>query len=132
MNKYFNEFSIVVSAAGGLITGVLGGWDILLKTMITLIILDYITGVLKGIYNKSLSSEIGSKGIIKKVMTLIIIALAYALQSSIDTELPVREVVIIFFLANEGISILENAAECGLPISPKLKDLLVQLRGRGE
>ncbi|PHV69787.1 holin [Sporanaerobium hydrogeniformans] len=132
MEKYFNNFSLVLGAIGGFSAGMLGGWDILLKTMIILIILDYVTGILKGIYNKELSSAVGYKGIIKKVMILILIALAYALQSSIDTSLPLREIVNTFFIANEGISILENAVGCGLPIPAKLKELLIQLRGDDE
>jgi len=132
MNKYFNEFSIVFGTVGGVITGVLGGWDMLLNTIMTLIILDYVTGILKSIYNKNLSSEVGYKGIIKKVMILSIIALAYALQRSVITNIPVREIIITFFIANEGISILENAVSCGLPIPQKLQDLLIQIRGEGK
>ena len=129
MEKYVNNFTLSASAIVGFIAGIMGGWDLLLKTMITFIILDYFTGILKGIYTNNLSSEIGYKGIIKKVMMLIIISLAHALQTSINTDIPVREFVITFFLANEGLSILENAAGCGLPLPQKLKDLLVQLRG---
>ena len=132
MDKYFNGFSVVVGAVGGTLAGLMGGWDLLLKIMILMILLDYFTGILKSVYTKSLSSEIGYKGIIKKVMILIIVTVAYAVQRIINTSIPVREIVITFFLANECISITENAAVCGLPLPKKLTELLIQLRGEGE
>lgn len=127
VEKMFNQISIIAGVVGGLAASYLGGWDMLLKTIVILAILDYGTGVLKGIYNKKLSSEIGYKGIIKKVMMFMVICAAYTLQAAISKQVPLREVTIMFFIANEGISLLENASEL-VPVPVKIKEVLLQLR----
>ncbi|WP_069999454.1 phage holin family protein [Cellulosilyticum sp. I15G10I2] len=129
MNKLFNGISILFGTTGGCIIGLLGGWDKVLMALVIFIILDYITGLLKAIYNKKLSSAIGYKGIIKKVLIFIMIVIANILQTSMGVGIPLREIVITFFACNEGLSILENASEMGLPIPEKVKDVLLQLRG---
>ena len=129
--KDFNLFSIISSFMGGLTAYLFGGFDMLLKALIALIVLDYITGVIKGVYNKKLSSDIGFKGLLKKVLILIIVALAVIIQKTINGVVPIRETVIVFFICNEGISIIENAAEF-IPIPEKLKRVLLQLRRQNE
>ena len=74
MDKYFNDISIVFGLVGGFICSFLGGWDMLLKSIVILMVLDYVTGLLKAIYNKELSSEIGFKGLIRKITIFIVIA----------------------------------------------------------
>ena len=123
-------FKSAVAATGGVVAYWLGGLDKLLISLLVLIVVDYITGILKGIYHKNLSSEIGFKGIAKKVMCLSIVALAFVIQNLTDYAFAVREIVIVFFIANEGISILENAAQIGLPVPRKLRDVLEQLKGK--
>ena len=103
----------------------------LLKALIVLVILDYITGFIKGVYTKMLSSEIGFKGLLKKILIFIVVIVAVIIQGVINNSIPIREVVIVFFICNEGISILENAAEF-IPIPEKLKNLLLQLREKTE
>lgn len=127
MEKIFNWISIVLGIVGGYISHWLGGWDVLLRTIVFLAILDYITGVIKGIYLKKLSSETGFKGLLKKIVMFIVIAVAFVIQELIGETIPLREVVIMFYIANEGISLLENAA-IFVPIPEKLKDVLLQLR----
>lgn len=127
MEKLFNWFSVAGGFIGGVITQHLGGWDVTLKALITLVILDYITGVLKAIATKTLSSEVGFKGLIRKIITFIVVAVAVVIQGVIGDAVPLREIVIIFFICNEGISLLENASEF-VPIPEKLKETLVQLR----
>lgn len=131
MDKIFNSISGVVGLVGGTIVYFLGGWDILLTTIITLVILDYLTGLIKAIYLKELSSEKCFAGILKKVTMFIVITFAYAIQNAINNTIPLREIVIMFFIANEGISLLENAAVL-IPIPQKLKDVLLQLRDKTE
>ena len=99
----------------------------LLGVIFTLVILDYLTGVLKAIYNSRLSSEVGRKGIIRKVFIFIVIATAYEIQKVIGNTIALREMVIMFFIANEAISLLENISEY-IPIPQGLKDVLIQLR----
>ena len=131
MNKYFNDISIVFGLVGGFVCNFLGSWDLLLKSIVTLMVLDYVTGLFKSIYNKKLSSEVGFKGIIKKIIIFIVIATAYVIQGIMGDEIPLREIVILFFIANEGISLIENASEF-VPIPEKLKDILIQLRKEGD
>ena len=134
MDKFFNWISVVVGIFGGVFAWAFGAWDKLLCALITLIILDYITGLLKGWYTKRLSSEIGFKGIAKKIVILIMVVTANVLQTVIGDKIMLREIVIMFFIANEGLSLLENCAEIngGGGIPPKLKAVLLQLRGKCE
>lgn len=101
----------------------------ILRALVVLVVLDYVTGVLKAIYNKKLSSEVGFKGLIKKIIVFIVVATAVIVQSVIGDSIPLREIVIIFFVCNEGISLLENASEF-VPIPEKLKETLIQLRDK--
>ena len=133
MDKFFNWISVVVGIFGGVFAWAFGAWDTLLCSLITLIILDYITGLLKGWYTKRLSSEIGFKGIAKKIVILIMVVTSNVLQTVIGDKIMLREIVIMFFIANEGLSLLENCAEInGGNIPKKLKDVLLQLRGKSE
>lgn len=129
IEKMFNGVSIVGGIVGGFLCQWLGGWDVILKALVALVILDYVTGVLKALTTKTLSSEIGFKGLIKKIVIFIVIATAVIIQSVVGDAIPLREVTIIFFLCNEGISLLENASEF-VPIPDKLKDTLIQLRDK--
>lgn len=127
MEKIFNQISIVFGIVGGFFTYWLGGWDVLLKTIVFLAVVDYITGVIKGIYTKQLSSETGFKGLLKKIVMFIVIAVAFSIQELIGGTIPLREVVIMFYIANEALSLLENAA-IFIPIPNKMRDVLLQLR----
>lgn len=129
MEKLFNWISIVFGVIGGGITCWLGGWDTLIKTIVFLAVVDYVTGIIKGAHTKTLSSEIGFKGLLKKIVMFIVIAVAFAMQNLMNNSVPLREVVIMFYIANEGLSLLENAAMF-IPIPQKLKDVLLQLRDK--
>jgi toxin secretion/phage lysis holin len=106
----------------------LGGWDIALEILLTVIALDYITGVCKAISDKELNSIVGLKGIIKKVGYLIVVAVAVILDRITGNTGAIRTLVIYFFVANEGISILENWGGMGLPLPKKIFDVLEQLK----
>lgn len=106
----------------------LGGWDIALQTLIIVIVLDYITGICKSITNKKINSTVGLKGIIKKVGYLIIVAVAVELDRIAGDTGAIRTLVIYFFVANEGISILENWGGMGLQLPQKIFDVLEQLK----
>ena len=131
MEKLFNWISIVFGFIGGYFSYWLGGWDVLLKTIVFLAVVDYITGIIKGIYTKQLSSEIGFKGLLKKIVMFIVIAVAFAIQELIGGTIPLREVVIMFYICNEALSLLENAAVF-VPIPDRLKNVLLQLREKSE
>lgn len=106
----------------------LGGWDIAIQTLIVVVVLDYITGLCKAIHNKKVNSEIGLKGIVKKVGYFIVVAVAVILDRIAGNTGAIRTLVIYFFVANEGISILENWGGMGLPLPQKLIDTLDQLK----
>lgn len=129
MSKLFNAVSVWGGAIGGIIAYFLGGWDVLLKTIVFLAVFDYITGLIKGFYSKQLSSEVGYKGLLKKVFMFIVIAVSYEIQKFLNHAIALREIVITFYVCNEAISILENVAEF-IPIPDKLKTVLVQLRDK--
>lgn len=129
MGKMFNLISVIGGLIGGFIVSLFGGWDAMLYTILLFAVLDYFTGLLKGVYKKQLSSEIGFKGIIKKIMVFIVVAVAYNVQRMTGNTIPLREIVIVFFICNEALSILENAAEF-INIPQQLKDVLLQLRDK--
>lgn len=127
IDKIFNNLSLVVGIIGGSIVHLLGGNDLLLKTIIVLVILDYVTGIIKAVYLKKISSKIGFNGILKKVTIFILICFSHLIQTFLNNSIPLREIVITFFIANEGISLLENASVL-IPIPQKLKDILIQIK----
>ena len=106
----------------------LGGWDIALQILLIAIVLDYLTGIFKAIYNKKLNSEIGLKGIVKKIGYLMLVAIATLVDRIMGDTGAIRTIVIYFFVANEGISQLENWGNMGVPFPQKLRDMLEQLK----
>lgn len=129
MEKMFNSVSVAFGVIGGLIVSFLGGWDGLAITLVSFIVLDWITGLLKAIYNKNLSSYTGFRGIIKKVVILIVVGVTVLLEKNMGIP-AIREIVMMFFIANEGISLLENVSQMGVTFPDKLKEILVQLRNK--
>lgn len=129
VEKYFNHLSIAASIVGGICVSFLGGMDQLLDVLLFLMIVDFVTGWLKAIATKSLSSKIGMLGIAKKVMILFVVAVSVKVESIVGNNIPIREMVIIFYIANEGISFCENVLEF-IPLPEKLKDYFIQLRNK--
>lgn len=126
MNK---TFEIISSSVISIFTFLIGGLDSLFITLLILIAIDYITGICKGIYKKELSSKISIKGIIKKFGYICIIILASLIDSLINDEnMALRSLMIYFFIANEGISILENWSSIGLPLPKKIFDFFEKMK----
>lgn len=125
------SLSSAVAAVGGFIAGFLGGIDSLLITLVTLIVVDYITGVVRAIYKKELSSAVGFRGILRKVLMLLMVGLSVTLQNVLPQGIPLREITVFFFIANEGFSILENAAGL-IPLPEKLKSVLSQIQKKSD
>lgn len=125
--KDFNQISIITGIVGGVIARFFGGWDALLRTIVFLAVLDYATGIIKGLYTKSLSSDIGFKGLLKKIVMFIVIAVAHSIQILLNDAVALREIVIMFYVCNEALSLLENAAMF-VPVPDRLKEVLLQLR----
>lgn len=128
MDRIFNWTSTVIGIVGGYFAAIFGQWDSILWALLVIMVLDYLTGVIKAIYTKTMSSEIGFKGLLKKITVLIIVALSNVLQQITGDNVAIREIVIMFYVANEGISVLENVAVI-YPRKPKgIKDILLQIR----
>lgn len=123
--------SSVFAAAGGFVVKALGGIDPMLTTLISLIILDYVTGIIRAVYKKELSSSVGFRGIMKKGLILIMVGLSVSLQNVLPQGIPLREITVLFFIANEGISILENAAGI-IPLPKKLSSVLALIEKKSE
>ena len=123
----------VFAAVGGWLGYFLGGCDGLLLTLVIFATVDYITGVMCAINDKSLSSKVGFKGVCRKVLIFLLVGMAHILDTHIiGSGSILRTAVIFFYLSNEGVSILENAAHLGLPIPEQLKEILEQLHNRSE
>ena len=125
------KIQIAITAIGGWLGYFLGGIDGLMIALMIFMALDYVTGVMCAIIDKKLSSAVGFKGICKKVLILMLVGVANVVDIHIvGTGSALRSAVICFYLSNEGLSLLENAAHIGLPIPDKMKDVLAQLHGR--
>ena len=132
MKNIWTYVQIAFAAVGGFLGWFLGGADGFLYTLIAFVALDYVTGVMCAIVEKKLSSEVGFKGICRKVLIFLLVGVANLLDVYVLGEAAVlRTAVIFFYLSNEGVSMLENAGRLGLPISQKLKDVLAQLHQKG-
>ncbi len=129
--KWDSVIKAISGAAGALIGFLYGEITGLFVAIIALMALDYITGIFCAVSTKTLSSEIGFKGLVKKLMILVIIAVGHLVDAYIiGTGSAFMTAVILFFAANEGISILENAALLGLPVPEKLRNVLEQLKDK--
>ena len=133
MKEFWNSIQFVFTAVGGWLGYFLGGCDGLLYTLLAFVVLDYLTGIMCAIVDKKLSSEIGFKGIFKKVLIFVLVGVGHLLDVQVLGEVGIlRTAVIFFYLSNEGVSLIENAAHLGLPIPEKLKAVLEQLHNRAE
>lgn len=128
MKDLVNMLQLIFAVIGGYIGYFLGGWDGFLYALIAFVAIDYLTGVMVAVLEKRLSSEVGFRGIFKKVLIFALVAVAQIVDAEfVRNGSAVRTAVIFFYLSNEGISILENTAKIGLPIPEKLKMVLEQL-----
>lgn len=133
MKEFWNSIQFIFAAVGGWLGYFLGGYDGLLYALVVFMAADYITGIMCAVSDKKLSSEVGFKGICRKVLILMLVGIANLLDLQvIGTGAVLRTAVIFFYLSNEGVSLLENAAHLGLPIPEKLKAILAQLHDRAE
>ena len=133
MKEIWTWIQLMLAAIGGWLGWFLGGADGFLYALIAFVVIDYITGVMCAIVDKKLSSEVGFKGIFKKVLIFILVGVGNIIDVQVLGQAGVlRTAVIFFYLSNEGVSLLENAGHLGLPIPAKLKAVLEQLHDRSE
>ena len=133
MKNIYNTIQFILTAIGAYLGLMIGGWDGFSNALVTFVIIDYLTGVMAAIIEKRFSSDVGARGIFKKVLIFCLVAVGHIIDTKIiGSGSVVRTAVIFFYLSNEGISIVENAGKIGLPIPQKLKDILEQLKGDEE
>ena len=129
----WTKLQMAITAVGGWLGYFVGGVDGLLTALIIFMVIDYITGLMCAIADKKLSSAVGFKGICKKVLIILLVGVAHIVDLHVvGTGDAMRSAVICFYLSNEGVSLLENAAHLGLPVPEKMKSVLAQLHGREE
>lgn len=119
-----NWISAIVSVTVTTFLWLIGGIDVAFLCLIVAIILDYISGIIKAYSTKTLSSSIGFRGILKKIGVLVLVMLAVVVDRITVDNGSIRTLVIYYFVANEGLSVLENLAQAGIPIPKKLKEAL--------
>jgi toxin secretion/phage lysis holin len=120
-----------LAGLGGLATALFGGWDVYLKVLVAFMVLDYLTGVVAAYQEKKLDSNVGWKGITRKALVFVIVALAHLLDTALGQAL-FRGLVIWFYIANEGLSIIENLGRAGVPIPAPLRAALESLKQKAE
>ena len=118
----------ILATVGYLFIYLLGGWDIALQCLLLAIVFDYISGIIKAFHTKTLSSKIGFQGILKKVGILLIVMLGVLVDRVTGNTGAVRTLVIYYFVANEGLSVLENLGQSGVPITDSIKKALKVLK----
>lgn len=133
MNTLIEMCKAGLAAVGGYIAWFLGGFDGVLIALCVFAVVDYMTGVVAAIIEKKLCSRVGFQGVAKKFLMFLMVGIAAVLDMYVlGGQSPIREVVIVFYIANEGISIIENSARLGLPVPQKLIDVLEQLKTQGD
>ena len=133
MKEFWNTIQVIFTGVGGWLGWFLGGCDGLLYALVLFVVVDYITGVMCAANDHKLSSEVGFRGICRKVLIFLLVGIGHVLDTQIiGTGSVLRTAVIFFYLSNEGVSLLENAGHLGLPIPEKLKVVLEQLHDRAE
>ena len=133
MKEFWTAIKVVFAGVGGWLGWFLGGCDGLLYALLAFVAADYITGVMCAITDKTLSSAVGFKGICRKVLIFVLVGIGHILDTQvIGAGSVLRTAVIFFYLSNEGVSLMENAAHLGLPVPEKLKSVLEQLHDRAE
>ncbi len=125
-------FKTVLVGSGGLVGFLWGEWSVLLQILLTFSIIDYVTGMIAGGVEGKLSSQIGFKGIAKKVMIFVLVAVGHLVDKAIGEGHIFRDGIIFFYLGNELLSILENAGRTGLPVPEQVKNAVQILKGKGE
>lgn len=128
MSKFETVFNLCGSAAAAFFCAAFGGWDVWLRALLTVIVIDYITGVVGAVVQGNLDSRVGYKGICKKIMILCVVAVAVRLDCVIGAGTALRSVAIGFYMANDSLSILENAVKIGVPVPQGMVEKLQQLK----
>lgn len=131
MEKYFNTISVIISVIGCALANLVGGFDLAIKVLALFMLIDYILGVMDSLIEKTTSSKVGVKGLFKKASILVVVIVAVNLDRLLNTDaFMFKNLVTFFYIANEGISILENCAKLGVPIPKEITNTLIQIQDK--
>ena len=133
MKEFWTTIQVVFAGIGGWLGWFLGGCDGLLYALLAFVVIDYITGIMCAVVDNKLSSEVGFKGIFKKILIFALVGIGHIIDAQVIGSCSVLRTAVIFvYISNEGVSLIENAGHLGLPIPEKLKSVLEQLHDRAE
>ncbi len=133
MDKILDGIKLAIAGAGGIFAYLFGPWDALIIALVIFVVADYITGIAKAAVHGKLSSAVGFKGLLKKVMIFVLVMVGTVVDMAIPAaNHAIRSAVIMFYIANEGLSILENAGQLGLPLPKALKNALEKIKEHTE
>lgn len=133
MKEFWNAIQLTFAAVGGWLGYFLGGCDRLVFALLAFVAIDYLTGVMCAVCDRKLSSDVGFKGICRKVLIFCLVGIAHTLDTHVvGTGSVLRTAVIFFYLSNEGVSLLENATRLGLPVPDAVRNVLAQLHDKAE
>ena len=127
MSNFLVTLKYSVALVGGLLTALLGGWDLALQVLVLFVVLDYATGLIAAYGEQNLDSRVGFRGIAKKILLFIPVAVAYWLDMLLGQEI-LRNLAIFFYIANEGLSMMENLGRAGVPFPEQIQEALEQLK----
>lgn len=132
MKEFWNTIQLIFAAIGGWLGYFMGGCDGLLYALVAFVVIDYITGIMCAISDHTLSSQVGFRGICRKVLIFLMVGIANIIDVQVlNTPGVLRTATVFFYLSNEGVSLLENATHLGLPVPDAIKTVLEQLHNRG-
>ena len=131
MGNFLVWLKWLITLVGGFLTSLLGGWDMALQVLVLFVVLDYITGLVAAYGEQNLNSRVGFRGIAKKILLFVPIAVAYWLDMLLGQKI-LRSLAIFFYIANEGLSMMENLGRAGVPFPEQIQEALEQLKGDGE
>ena len=128
MGNFLVWLKWLITLVGGFLTSLLGGWDMALQVLVLFVVLDYATGLVAAYGEQNLNSRVGFRGIAKKILLFVPVAVAYWLDMLLGQEI-LRSLAIFFYIANEGLSMMENLGRAGVPFPEQIQEALEQLKG---
>lgn len=125
-------FKALLTTLGAVSGYLFGEWSVLLQILLAFVIIDYVTGLLASGIEGKLSSKIGFRGIAKKLMIFVLVAVGHLVDKAIGDGSMIQNAIVFFYLGNELLSIIENAGRTGLPVPEQIKNAVQILKGKGE
>lgn len=125
-------YKTITTAVGAIVGYIFGEWSVLLQILLAFVIIDYVSGLLASGVEGKLSSKVGFRGIVKKIMIFVLVAVGHLVDKAIGDGSMIQNAIIFFYLGNELLSILENAGRTGLPVPEQIKNAVDILKGKSK